>query len=227
MAVISSRCSAMNASHEATRPRAASSAAWLWPASSTSSLVTVSMVCSVERWKVTTHSRSFGLVARGLTAVVGERALGVLQLGLGGLVVGRLALLRRGGDGVGVERVDDGAGDLRQGGAAADGLELAGGAVVEQAVEAEQAAGERRERGRLAVAEGDGLEELLEGDAALALERARVDLVALGDADGVDDHEVRLAPGVRGDGLERGLVDDAHAAALHLLEEVARARPSA
>ena len=42
----------------------------------------------------------------------------------------------------------------------------------------------------------------------------------LGDADGVDDDEVRLGAGVGRDGLEVGVVDDADAAALHLLEEV-------
>ena len=66
------------------------------------------------------------------------------------------------------------------------------------------------ERGRL-------VEELLEADRLLPVER-RLDVLVLGDADGVDDDEPGLGLGVRGDGLEVGRGHGAGAAALHLLE---------
>ena len=47
-----------------------------------------------------------------------------------------------------------------------------------------------------------GLEQLVEGDRALFLHRARVGHVLLADADGVDDHKVVLGRGIGGDGLQ-------------------------
>ena len=67
----------------------------------------------------------------------------------------------------------------------------------------------------------DLVEQLLERDASLAVERRGLDELGLGDADGVDEHEAVLGVRVGRDGLEVVWVDDAHAAALHLLEEVA------
>ena len=53
----------------------------------------------------------------------------------------------------------------------------------------------------------------------LALERAGVGLVALADADGIDDDEVGLGARVgAADGLQIGGREHARAAALHLLE---------
>ena len=53
----------------------------------------------------------------------------------------------------------------------------------------------------------------------LLLERAGVGLVALADADGIDDDEVGLGAGVcAGDGLQIGGREHAGAAAFHLLE---------
>ena len=51
------------------------------------------------------------------------------------------------------------------------------------------------------VPQRDGLEQLVEGDAGLFLHRARVGLVLLADADGIDDDEVVFGLGVGRDGL--------------------------
>ncbi len=66
--------------------------------------------------------------------------------------------------------------------------------------------------------------QLLEADGGLVLHRAGVGLVLLADADGIDDDEVVLGLGVGGDALQVVGLDDAHAAAFHLLEEGARFR---
>ena len=82
-----------------------------------------------------------------------------------------------------------------------------------------EAAGERGEHVVFGVAEGDGLHELFEADGGLLLHGAGVGLVLLADADGIDDDEVVLGLGVGGDALQVVGLDDAHAAAFHLLEE--------
>jgi hypothetical protein len=88
-------------------------------------------------------------------------------------------------------------------------------AVAEGAVESGEAVGEAGEGVFVADAEGDALQELVEGDGGFALEGAGVGLVGLGDADGIDEDEAGLAAGVGGDA---GEVDGAGAAAFHLLE---------
>ena len=82
-----------------------------------------------------------------------------------------------------------------------------------------QAAGDGGEHGLFGVAEADGLQQLFEGDRRLLLHGLGVGLVLLADADGIDDDEVVLGLGVRGDCLEVVVLDDPHAPALHLLEE--------
>ena len=52
----------------------------------------------------------------------------------------------------------------------------------------------------------------------LAVERNGVDEIALGGPNRIDDYEPFLRLGIGSDGLERGVVDDADAAAPHLLE---------
>ena len=84
-----------------------------------------------------------------------------------------------------------------------------------------EAAGDAGEHVFLGVAQRDGLEQLVEGDAGLLLHRPGVGLVLLADADGIDDDEVVFGRGVGRDGLEVVRLDDADAAALHLLEVVA------
>ena len=61
-------------------------------------------------------------------------------------------------------------------------------------------------------------ENLVERHGRLAVERLRGRLVVLADADGIDDDEVRLVPGVGRDALQHVGIDDPAAAALHLLE---------
>ena len=63
------------------------------------------------------------------------------------------------------------------------------------------------------------LEQGLERDCLLALQRLRVGERDLGHPDAVDDDEMGLGPGVGRDRLQLVRVDDADAAALHLLEE--------
>ena len=97
-------------------------------------------------------------------------------------------------------------------------LELVAVGLRQPPVEPGEPAGDRREHLRVAGAEGDALEELLERDGRLAVERHGVDQVGLGDADGVDDHEPVLRRRVGGDGWKVVRLDHADAAALHLLE---------
>ena len=85
-----------------------------------------------------------------------------------------------------------------------------------------EATGKRGEHVVLGVAEGDGLHQLLEADGGLLFHGARVGLVLLAHAHGIDDDEVILGLGVRRDALQVVRLDDAHAAALHLLEEGSR-----
>ena len=121
---------------------------------------------------------------------------------------------------VGVEGGDEVARDLLEAPAAGELRELLALGRPELAVEPGQACGDRRADVGVGVVggEGDALEERLERHGRLAVERHRVDEVALGDADRVDDHEPVLRPRVGGDGLEVRVADDAHAAPLHLLE---------
>ena len=89
-------------------------------------------------------------------------------------------------------------------------------------VQLAQAEGEGGDRGRVGMAPGDLLQQFREADRALALQRGRrVDDLALGDADRVDDHEVGLGGGVLRDAAEVVGGHDADAAPLHLLEVAA------
>src|SRR5262249_8336606 len=73
-----------------------------------------------------------------------------------------------------------------------------------------------------AIAESDGIEQLVEGYRALFLQRARVGHVMLADAHRIDDDEAGFAldPGI--DLLHFGLWNDPHAPTLHLLKEATR-----
>ncbi len=88
-------------------------------------------------------------------------------------------------------------------------------------VETRKAARNRRDGVRIAHTGRDLVEKLLERHALLAFQRLGVVELGFGNADRVDDHEVRFRGGVGGDGLEVVGVDDPYAAAFHLLEEVA------
>src|SRR5262249_31585763 len=93
---------------------------------------------------------------------------------------------------------------------------------IEALFQTSQATGEAFENLGFAVAEGDGIEQLVEGYRALFLQRARVGHVVLTDAHRIHDDEPGFAlyPGI--DLLPFGLWNDPHAPALHLLEEAAR-----
>ncbi len=128
------------------------------------------------------------------------------------------------GNCVRVEGVEESLGQFAEGFPAGELGELFGLGAVQRLVEAGEPAGEGRERVFVAFAERDAEEERGEGDGGLALQRARLGLVALADADGVDDDEVGLGSGVlAGDGLQIGGREDARATAFHLLEK----RPAA
>ena len=87
------------------------------------------------------------------------------------------------------------------------------------AVEPGEASGERGERVFVAFAQGHAEQQLVEGDGALAFERAGVGLVALAHAHGIHDDEVGLGAGVgAAHGLQIGGREHARAAAFHLLE---------
>lgn len=125
-----------------------------------------------------------------------------------------------GGDFVGVEGFEEGAGDFAEGFAAGVwedfGGDFGGG---ELAFEAGEARGERAEGVVVAFAEGDGEEDVFEGDGGLFVEGLGFGFVGFADADGIDDDEVGFGAGVgTGDGLEFGGGEDAGATAFHLLK---------
>ena len=62
------------------------------------------------------------------------------------------------------------------------------------------------------------MQKFVEGDGRLALQRAGVGLVGLGDAHGIDEHEAGLVASVGRDGGEVGRIDGAGAPSFHLLE---------
>ena len=85
-------------------------------------------------------------------------------------------------------------------------------------LEARQAGRDRRGRVRIGHAEGQPVEQGLEGDRGGAVEGRGVDEIGLGDADRVDDDEPLLRRGVGGDQPQVALADHPHPPALHLLE---------
>ena len=93
---------------------------------------------------------------------------------------------------------------------------------VEALLQSHEPSGEAFEHFRFAIAEGDGVEQLVERHRALFLQRAGVGQVLFAHADGVDDHEAVLALDAGIDLLHLGFGDHAHAPALHLLEVTAR-----
>ena len=183
-----------------------------------------SIICSLACWILIRSWRSAGLLASGATASCIEFGLRDLQIFLRRLEVLAFAFFGFGFDIVGIGRARATVlGDLRR----ASGLWRSLGLrllalVIEALLQADEAAGEAFERVRFAVAERDGIEQLVEGDGALLLQRAGVGHVPLADADGIDDDEVVLALDAGIDLLHLGLGDHAHAAAFHLLEEAAR-----
>src|SRR4030095_16375139 len=92
---------------------------------------------------------------------------------------------------------------------------------IESLFQTNQAAGEALEDFGLAVAEGDGIEQLVKGNRALFLQRAGVGHVMLADAHRINNHKTGFALDARIDLLHFGLWNDPHASALHLLEEAA------
>ena len=133
------------------------------------------------------RARRSGLAASGSTASIEQLLDGRVRVG--GAFDGL-------GLGVGVDGVDEAADDVADR-AAGDGVEL--GALVGGELELElgQAGGEG---GGLVLGEREGgglVEQLLERDGLLAVQR-RVDEVVLGDADGVDDDEAGLRRWRRG-----------------------------
>ena len=90
---------------------------------------------------------------------------------------------------------------------------------IERLLHARESRGQGREGVFVAFPERDAEEDAFEFLGRLAIERARIGLVALADADGIDDDEVGLGPRFRaGDGLQIGGRKDAGAAPFHLLE---------
>ena len=110
-----------------------------------------------------------------------------------------------GGDLVRVDGVQQLVGELAERGAAGEFRDLLALLGLQFAVQTREAAGEGGEGVFVALAEGDAEQELIEADGGLAFQRAGVGLVALADADGIDDDEVGLGVGVcAGDGLQVG-----------------------
>ena len=122
-------------------------------------------------------------------------------------------------DGVGVEGLDHAAAEVLDAVAARCGANSLVVLLAHAVLHAGQAAGEGGEHVLVGVAEADGLQQLLEADCRFLLHGPGVGLVLLAHADGIDDDEVVLGFGVRGDRLQVVGLDDPHAAALHLLEE--------
>ncbi len=122
--------------------------------------------------------------------------------------------------GVGVDTLYEGTGEGFQVLAAGESSELLALVGADAFVQAAQARGEGGGEVGVCGAYGHGLEELFRGYGGLAFEWLGLGLVAFEDADGVDEDEVGLGLGVGGDGVEGGLVYDAGAAALHLLQVV-------
>ncbi len=123
--------------------------------------------------------------------------------------------------GVGVEGGDDGGGDVAEGGPLAAAVRASRSGLSNwRSRRARRPAREERTSGSV-LPKATAWSSLSKGTVWLAFQGRGVGLLGFADADAVDDDEVGLCLGVGGDGLEVGLVDDADAAALHLLEEVA------
>jgi hypothetical protein len=90
--------------------------------------------------------------------------------------------------------------------------------LAEHAVETCEAAGDGGEGGLIPSTHGDAEQELVEGDGGLALHRAGVGLVGLGDADGIDEDEAGFSSGIRRDAGEGVGIDGAGPPPFHLLE---------
>jgi hypothetical protein len=110
------------------------------------------------------------------------------------------------------ERLGEFGGDLPALGA--DAFPVGG---FKRRVESKQAAGEGGKRLVGAVAAGDFLQELLEGDVGRAFEGLGGGLGALGHAHGIHQDEMSLGFGIGRDGAEFVRVNDARAATFHLL----------
>ena len=135
------------------------------------------------------------------------------QRGLGLL---RRAVLAR------VQRLHDAAREFLQAQAAGFRHHLGALGVGELGVQPRQAHGHAGEHLGLHVAQAHGLQQRVQRHALLLVHRAAVGLVALAHAHAVDDDEVVLVHVLAGVHAAQVVVlDHAHAAALHLLEEAA------
>ena len=94
--------------------------------------------------------------------------------------------------------------------------------VFELSVEPGKPTCQRRQGILVSIAQGDGLEKLIEGNVLFPIERARVRLIIFADANGIDDDTVGLIGGIGVNAVKFGRQDGAGAAAFHLLEQDAR-----
>ena len=128
-----------------------------------------------------------------LSTTGGEAEAGARFLELGGSDFIRAGAGDAGGllgDDIGIEGAQEGGGEFGESLAAGELGELRAALGRDGAVEPGEAAGEGGERVFAAIAERDLLEHFLQPDGGQALQRTRLGLVAVADADGIDDDEV-------------------------------------
>ncbi len=162
-------------------------------------------------------SRSFGILER-LSGFLEQRGCRLLNLLLGRLVRPELCYsplflpIR-------IDRFNESSAQVLERMAAADFHNRLVVFLHDAVLHAGEPAGDAGEHIFVGIAQSHSLQQLVKGDAGLLFHGPRIGLVLLADADGIDDDEVvfALASGVTA--LEVVGLDDAHAAAFHLLEE--------
>ena len=93
---------------------------------------------------------------------------------------------------------------------------------IEAALQADEASGERFDRGHFGGAKRGGIEEFFKADGGFLFQRPRFGQHPFADAHGIDDQVAGLAFDAGIDLLHLGVGHHAHAAPFHLLEEVLR-----